>query len=121
MTRINIAIPPSELNTRHLLAEHRELKRIPNCVSRGRFNLKNIPKEFTLGKGHVAFFYNKLEYLKKRYEDLYKECVNRNFNITYYGGAWDDIPFELMNDYIPTKRDEQIIRQRIKERLENEK
>jgi hypothetical protein len=118
MTRINIAIPPAELNTRHLLAEHRELKRIPNCVSRGRFNLKSIPKEFTLGKGHVSFFYDKLEYLRKRYEDLYEECINRNFNVSYYGNAWDDIPSELMNDYTPTQKDEQIIRQRIKEKLD---
>jgi hypothetical protein len=117
MTRINIAIPPAELNTRHLLAEHRELKRIPNCVSRGRFNLKSTPKEFTLGKGHVSFFYDKLEYLRKRYEDLYEECMNRNFNVSYYGNAWDDIPSELMNDYTPTQRDEQLIRERIKEKL----
>jgi len=118
MTRINIAIPPSELNTRHLLSEHRELKRIPNIVSRGRFNLKNTPKEFTLGKGHVAFFYDKLLYLKNRYEELYAECKRRDFKITYYGGAWDEVPKHLMNDYIPTKRDEEIIRQRIKEKLE---
>jgi len=117
MTRINVAIPPAELNTRHLLAEHRELKRIPNCVSRGRFNLKSTPKEFTLGKGHVSFFYDKLEYLRKRYEDLYEECINRNFNVSYYGNAWDDVPKELMNDYIPTQRDEQLIRERIKEKL----
>jgi hypothetical protein len=117
MTRINVAIPPTELNTRHLLAEHRELKRIPNCVSRGRFNLKSTPKEFTLGKGHVSFFYDKLEYLRKRYEDLYKECINRNFNVSYYGNAWDGIPSELMNDYTPTQRDEQLIRERIKEKL----
>jgi len=117
MTRINVAIPPAELNTRHLLAEHRELKRIPNCVSRGRFNLKSTPKEFTLGKGHVSFFYDKLEYLRKRYEELYEECMNRNFNVSYYGNAWDDVPKELMNDYIPTQRDEQLIRERIKEKL----
>ena len=118
MTRINVAIPPEELNTRHLLAEHRELKRIPNCVSRGRYNLKNTPKEFTLGKGHVAFFYDKLLYLKNRYEDLYKECIKRKFNVSYYGNAWNDIPEHLMNDYIPTKHDEYIIRQRIKEKLD---
>lgn len=121
MTRINVAIPPAELTMRHLLSEHREMKRIPNVVSRGRYNLKNTPKEFTLGKGHVAFFYDKLGYLKKRYEDVYQECLNREFKITYYGGAWDDVPKELMGDYIPTKRDEEIIRQLIKEKLENAK
>ena len=118
MTRINCGIEPAELTNKHLIAEHREIKRIPNCVSRGRFNLKSIPKEFTLGKGHVAFFYNKLKYLKDRYEEIYKECKSRNFNVSYYGNAWDNIPKEFMNDYIPTKRDEEIIRQRIKEKLD---
>lgn len=118
MTRINVSIPPSELNTRHLLAEHRELKRIPNVVSRGRYNLKSTPKQFTLGKGHVAFFYDKLKYLKQRYEELYKECKSRDFNIAYYGNAWDNVPSHLMNDYIPTQHDEEIIRQRIQENIE---
>ncbi len=118
MTRINCGIPPAELTTRHLIAEHRELKRIPNCVSRGRYNLNSSPKEFTLGKGHVAFFYNKLLYLKNRYEELYKECKSRNFNVSYYGEAWNNVPQELMNDYVPTNRDKEIIRQRIKEKLE---
>ena len=31
MTRINCGIPPEELSDKHLLAEHREIKRIPNC------------------------------------------------------------------------------------------
>jgi deoxyribonuclease (pyrimidine dimer) len=118
MTRINVAIPPAELTMRHLLAEHREMKRIPNCVSRGRYNLNSIPPQFTLGKGHVAFFYNKLKYLKDRYEDVYKECIFRGYNVDYYGNAWNEVPSQLMGDYTPTKRDEEIIRQRIKEKLE---
>lgn len=121
MTRINCGIPVKELTNRHLLAEAREIKRVPNCVFRGRYNLKNTPKEFTLGKGHVAFFYNKLKYLKNRYEEIYKECISRGFNVQYWGNAWDDIPEELMNDYIPTKRDEEIIRQRIKEKLDGKR
>lgn len=102
-----------------MIAEHREIKRVPNLITRGRFNMKNTPSEFTLGKGHVAFFYDKLLYLKHRYEELYQECIKRGFAVTYYGNAWDDIPKQHMNDYNPTKRDEQIIRQRIKEKLEN--
>lgn len=117
MTRINCGIPVKELVDRHLLAEAREIKRIPNCVSRGRYNLKNIPKKFTLGKGHVAFFYDKLKYLKDRYEDIYNECKFRKFNVQYWGNAWDNVPKELMNDYTPTEQDKEIIRQRIKERL----
>lgn len=117
MTRINCGIPPADLTDRHLIAEHREIKRIPNCVYRGRYNLKTTPSKFTLGKGHVAFFYDKLEYLRKRYEELYNECVSRSFNVKYYGGSWNNLPKELMNDYTPTDSDREIIRERIKDRL----
>ena len=119
MTRINCGILPSELTNKHLIAEHREIKRIPNCVSKGRFNLKNQPENFKLGTGHVKFFYNKLGYLKKRYEELYIECLKRNINVQYYGNAWDDIPIEMMKDYCPTEFDKELIRQRILERLNN--
>ena len=118
MTRINVAIPPKELTNRHLIAEHREIKRIPNTITSGRAKIIDIPKQFTLGKGHVKFFYNKLGYLKNRYEELYRECIDRGFNVSYYGGAWNDIPNHLMNDYQPTQRDKEIIEQRIKEKLE---
>jgi len=117
MTRINVAIPPKELTNKHLLAEHREMKRIPNVVSRGRYNMKSVPPKFTLGKGHVAFFYDKLGYLKNRYEEVYAECKAREFNVAYYGNAWETVPQHLMGDYTPTIEDEQIIRQRINERL----
>ena len=117
MTRINVAIPVEELTNKHLIAEHREIKRIPNMVSSGRAKIVDIPKEFTLGKGHVKFFYNKLGYLKERYEQIYNECKRREFKVTYYGSAWSNVPKHLMNNYLPTKRDEEIIRQRIKEKL----
>ena len=117
MTRINTGIKPSLLCNQHLLAEHREIKRIPNQISKGKFTLNGIPSEFKLGSGHVKFFYDKLLYLKKRYEDLYSECLNRGLNVTYYGEAWNDLPKELMNDYQPTERDRLILVERINERL----
>ena len=113
MTRINAGITPFELSGKHLIAEHREIKRIPNVVSKGKYNLTGQPEEFTLGTGHVKFFYTRLLYLKKRYEELYKECLKRGYNVSYYGDAWNDVPKELMNDYEPTERDRQIIQQRI--------
>lgn len=119
MTRINVGIPPKELTNKHLIAEHRELKRIPNVVAKGRYNLKNIPEEFTLGKGHVSFFYDKLGYLKERYIDLYNECISRGFNVQNYLPSWDGVPEELMNGYTPTDKDVYIIRERIAERLAN--
>ena len=77
MTRINCGIPPAELVDKHLIAEHREIKRIPNCIKKGRYNLTGQPDKFTLGTGHVKFFYDKLGYLKRRYESIYKECITQ--------------------------------------------
>ena len=74
MTRINVGIPVVELTRQHLIAEHREIKRVPNAIKNGRYSLHNQPNTFTLGKGHVKFFYTRLLYLQNRYEDLYDEC-----------------------------------------------
>ena len=117
MTRINVGIPPAELTDKHLLAEHREIKRIPNCVAKGKYNMDGIPGRFKLGKGHVKFFYDKLLYLKRRYDSLYNECRKRGFNVQNYSNAWRGTPKHLMNDYTPTDRDRAIIRQRIQEKL----
>ena len=117
MTRINVGIPPVELVNQHLLAEHREIKRIPNCIAKGKYNMDGMPKRFKLGTGHVKFFYNKLLYLKKRYVKIYEECIERGFNVQNYIEAWNGIPEELMNDYNVKANDIRIIRERINERL----
>ena len=121
MTRINVGIPPAELINQHLIAEHREIKRIPNCIAKGKYNMEGIPVKFKLGKGHVKFFYNKLEYLFTRYVKLYLECKDRGFNVQNYSRAWDNLPDELLNYYEPTDADRQIIRQRINELTTNRK
>ena len=117
MTRINVGIHPSELTDKHLLAEHREIKRIPNCIAKGKYNMEGIPNRFKLGKGHVKFFCDKLYYLFKRYVKLYIECKNRGFNVQCYIEAWADVPRELMNNYQPTSVDKEIVQQRINEKL----
>ena len=117
MTRINVGIPPAELTDKHLLAEHREIKRIPNCIAKGKYNMDGIPKRFKLGKGHVKFFYDKLYYLLIRYLKLYRECKKRGFNVQCYVKAWKDLPTELMNNYKPTSVDRKIVQERINEKL----
>ena len=119
MTRINVGIPPVELINQHLIAEHREIKRIPNCIAKGKYNMEGIPDKFKLGTGHVKFFYNKLLYLKNRYTSLYNECIKRGFNVQNYINAWDNVPQDLMNDYKVKDNDIKIIKQRIYERRFN--
>ena len=121
MTRINVGIPPAELTDKHLLAEHREIKRIPNCIAKGKYNMDGIPDRFKLGAGHVKFFYNKLYYLFKRYVKLYIECKNRGFNVQCYIEAWNNVPKELMNDYKVRANDIRIIRERINHKLNTNK
>lgn len=121
MTRINCGIPVESLHDKHLLAEARECKRIPNLIKKGKYSLKDQPKDFTLGKGHVKFFYDKLLYLKNRYEQLFKECQKRGFKVTYFGDSFLDLPPHLLNDYAPTRKDAEIVKQRIRERMPKER
>lgn len=121
MTRINCGIPVQELHNKHLLAEHREIVRIPNTITSGKAKIDNIPETFRLGTGHVKFFYNKLWYLQKRYIELYKECLRRGFLVQNYLTAFEDVPPDLFNDYVPTEQDNQIVRERILERLKQMK
>lgn len=121
MTRINAGIKVQELTDPHLLAEAREIKRIPNQIKSGRYNLATQPKHFKLGTGHVAWFYDKQLYLKKRYIRLYNECLYRGFNVTDYTSAWEGIPEHLMNDWVPSNIDRQLLQERIAERIKNSK
>ena len=116
MTRINVGVHPKELSRQHLIAEHREITRIPNCIRKGRFNTQGIPKEFTLGKGHVKFFYFKLAYLKRRYIMLYEECKKRGYEVTNKSNAFEGINEEHFQDYFPSDSDRQKILQRIAEK-----
>ena len=115
MTRINV-VPVEELCDKHLRAEFREITRIPNCVARGRYNLKGAPDRYTLGKGHVKFFYTRLAWLRTRYIDVYEECLRRGFNMNF---IWPDYQFHytLYNGWRPTEEALRINRQRIKQRM----
>lgn len=117
MTRINI-VPVAQLCDQHLLAEFRELTRIPRAVIKAPPDLSNMPSDYTLGKGHARFFYNKLAFLKKRYRALHIECVRRGFNVhaIWPEGATKELAPDLWGDYKPTVNALMINMARIKER-----
>ena len=120
MTRVNVGIRPDELSRQHLIAELREIKRIPNLILKDKFSLKNQPALFTLGTGHVKFFYNKLQYLKDRYISLYTEAISRGFNVQNYTNCFDDAIHkypEFANNYEEQPIDREILLVRIYERL----
>lgn len=123
MTRINSAIPVKNLTDEHLLAEHREIKRLPYQWRKSFHNgyLSFAPEKFTLGKGHVLFFLNKQNFILKRYLALYDECINRGFNVQNYSENWNYIKSDYMKDYEPTLEERQLLVERIIDRIVNGK
>lgn len=114
MTRINV-IPPYELCDQHLLAEFRELTRIPNGILSGKLkaHYDDRPSQYTLGKGHVKFFTDKLRWLFHRYYDLFMECEKRGFMVL---PIWPEACQLEMDYFHPTEQEISLNKQRIKER-----
>ena len=121
MTRINSAIPVKYLTDEMLLAEHREIKRLPSALSKAVQcnSLSKIPNKFCLGTGHVKFFLNKMLFIFNRYKVIRNECILREFNITDYSSNFLNIDNQYINDYIPTKDEFNLLKERITERINN--
>ena len=121
MTRINSAIPVQHLTDEHLLAEHREIKRLPYCLERSikSRSKRRILSEFCLGTGHVLFFLDKMKFVSRRYKELYAECCKRGFTVTDYSSNFENISMDYLNDYVPTSNEREVLIKRITERLKN--
>ena len=122
MTRINI-VPVEELPAQHLMAEYREIFMIGSALQISlkskNWDPKRIPDKFTLNTGHVTFFYDKGQYLYKRYQQIQKELTKRNFNLDKSRlFKVTQFPTEYYNDWEPTKEDQAIVWQRIEERIQ---
>ncbi|QIW87856.1 hypothetical protein Ab1vBOLIVR5_gp208c [Agrobacterium phage OLIVR5] len=122
MTRINV-VPPSELHDKHLVAEYRELPRVFNLVRKAierkeKPDDKRNPKFYTLGPGHVRFFYNKLGYLYSRQIQLCLEMDKRGFKVNFWPDAntIKGIGTEWLGEWEPNAYDIKINRERIAER-----
>lgn len=121
MTRINL-VDPVELYDQHLVAEYREIFMVGSALQRSlaskNWSLSSIPANFTLNKGHVKFFYNKGEYLHKRYQQLIAEMKRRGMNPdpmrVFKVEQW---PSYLYRDWTPTEYDKNIVRARIAQRI----
>ena len=123
MTRINV-IPVKELMDQHLLAEVREITRLPNNL-RTSLNRKSkpfseaeIPPQYVLGTGHVKYFMNKFKWLEKRYLKLLDECENRGFEITLKDASiFRNVPQKFYNDWTVSEDAKSLNRQRINDRI----
>lgn len=118
--RINL-VPPYELTDQHLVAEYCEILMLCGTLqrtlrSKKGFQINKVPKEFTLGKGHAYFFYDKGLYLHNRFVLLKGEMLRRGIkaNKIFPITMW---PKELLNNWTPTFKDLTIIRKRISDRI----
>ena len=114
MTRLNV-VPVSELTQPEIAGEWKEYPRlftlVRNRAAKGhtpQTMIKEIPTSYTLGKGHVKFFYDKIAYAVQRYTDLCNEMLERGYNpnLEMFNDIIDScessIPSCWWNDYTPT-------------------
>jgi deoxyribonuclease (pyrimidine dimer) len=114
MTRVNL-VDPASLTRNHLIAEYRELPRVfarvrdaeKKGMSPSNFAART-PSSFTLGTGHMLFFYTRLGWLCRRYAALVAEMQRRGFDVQYpeppeyvsrlspwWFGEWEPSPEEI--------------------------
>lgn len=121
MTRINV-VDPKELSQQHLVAEYREIMRLPGNLKTWLNrktkapDFKEIPDEYKLGTGHVKFFFTKFEFLQKRFEALVEEMIARGYNPKFRDSSIFVVDKLYYNDYTPTKEAIELNRARIRER-----
>ncbi len=114
MVRVNL-INPKNLSDQHLVAEYREILMLLGYAKRYP-GLENLPERYTLGKGHIRFFKDKLLYLQRRHDKIRKEMIARGFspllsaNLSGFGRA-------MRRDWKPKKEDIELAKSRIVQRL----
>jgi deoxyribonuclease (pyrimidine dimer) len=126
MTRINL-VSVKDLMDQHLLAEHREITRLPKNLQTslnrksGPLRDSEIPPSYVLGTGHVKFFMDKFQWLENRFKELTDECIARGFNITHRDETiFRNVPSKYYNEYSPTLEEIKLNKSRIDDRI-NEK
>lgn len=117
MTRINV-VPEQELSDQHLAGEYHEIARVFELARKAslKYDPALLPKtEYTLGKGHVQFFYDKLSFISSRYVRLALEMRYRSYKRQLVSGVDLRVVLEIIqsahdaipnpgwwNDYEPT-------------------
>lgn len=126
MTRINL-VHPSTLSGPHLCAEYRELPRVFALAHKASTSPKpwtnKQPTSYTMGTGHVLFFYDKLGFMAERHKTLVQEMLSRGYKPTLVEclrKQWEaSIPQGYWKNYLPDSDAVAINQHRIAERTNN--
>lgn len=84
----------------------------------GSFDLPH-PAAYTLGKGHLQFFYTRLGYFTKRHAELIREMPRRGYKPAFFGvdrHHFPEISEAYWSDWDPPEEAVRLNRQRIEER-----
>lgn len=124
MTRVNV-VPVETLGDKFLLAELRELKRIPNKLKDGKYVLKKIPDSYVdYRKGRMVlvekFFVKRLKWVYDRYKLLYNEAKFREFNVNWLLPDMELLKQkypEFWQDWVPSESDIKANMSRLADRI----
>lgn len=120
MTRIN-CVPVQELHNKHLVAEYRELPRVFKLAvayfDKHGFPPPDAPTVYTLGKGHVKFFYTRLGYCIDRFHQLVREMDLRGYHPQFRNVQPFYVPLSWSVRWNPTPEALALNRERIKQRM----
>lgn len=124
MTRVNL-VDVEMLSDQHLFSEWREIKMVPASLRRTlrsprhkstKSIIATVPSEFCLNKGHVTFFYDKLDFLGSRYAALSCELHKRKYQLgstEFFLQFTYEIPDCFFNDWTPNLQDVAVSAERI--------
>ena len=116
MTRINV-VPPQELHSKHLVAEYRELPRVFKLAEGAWFRGDwQAPDRYTMGKGHVKFFYSRLGFCRHRFKAIVDEMLLRGFKPVHLTTPTVAVPDIWLSGWIPSPEALLINRERIQQR-----
>lgn len=125
MTRINL-IPANLLLDQHLMAEKKEINQLAGQMQKSlrspNFNYNRLPQAYTLGTGHVRFWYPYGTFIRDRYRDIYEECLRRKFDVQdNFNDVWKYCTVDGRNynmNFNPNEHQIQISKNRILLRFE---
>lgn len=115
MTRINV-IAPRNLLDQHLFAEYRELPRVFSLARAAIGRDVKAPKNYTMGTGHVKFFYDKTPWLAQRHTAIVTELLKRGYDLKRTDAL---VPVEGYppSDWSPSPADVEVNMERLRLRL----
>lgn len=122
--RVNV-ISPKYLSDQHLIAEYREMKMVTYYYVRSKGTKNGIEKnrisvKYTLNKGHAYMWYDKMNYILKRFNSICDEMRSRGFKCDYTELNFTNIDESAFGDYEVTQEDIKINLDRVLIRIEKQ-